>query len=72
MQATCEAPGVIEPGRLYTAAEVKARLRIGPKVWKELRDAGLPVAYRGRHAFVMGDDIISALRATKTAGVATA
>ncbi len=57
-----ELPGVIEPGRLYTADEARRRLRLGEKTWRELRRKGLPVSYRGRNAFVLGDDLIAALR----------
>jgi hypothetical protein len=55
-------PGVIEPGNLYLVGEARRRLRIGQKTWKDLRDAGLPVRYIGRHAFVLGDDLVEALK----------
>ena len=53
-----ESPGVIEPGRLYTAEEVKQRLRLGPKAWRELKRDGLRVVGRGRQCYVLGDDVI--------------
>lgn len=62
-----QSPGVIQPGCLYSAAEVRQRLRISAKTWKQLRDAGLPVRYIGRQAFVSSDDLIEALRPQREA-----
>ena len=56
--SAAEAPGVIEPGRLYVASEARQRLRIGRLGWKRLREAGLPVVYQGRQAYVFGDDLL--------------
>jgi len=55
-------PEVIEPGRLYSKAEVNQRLRIGPKGWQALRRSGLPVARLGRGSFVFADDLLAAIR----------
>lgn len=56
--STVETPGIIEPGKLYVAEEARQRLRMGRKAWKELRDAGLRVIYKGRQAYVFGDDLL--------------
>jgi len=52
-------PGVIEPGRLYLAAEARSRLRIGDWSWRRMRREGLEVIYVGQRAFVFGDDLLS-------------
>ena len=54
-----DAPGVIDPGRLYTVRECRRRLGLGDKSWKQLRRAGLPVVYRGRRAYVFADDLLA-------------
>ncbi len=56
--STNDTPGVIEPGRLYTAQEARQRLRLGAASWRELRRAGLRVTYRGRQAYVLADDLL--------------
>ncbi len=60
MQAV-DSPGVIEPGRLYTVAEARQRLRLGEIAWRALKREGLRVRHRGRCAYVMADDLIEAL-----------
>jgi hypothetical protein len=58
-------PGLIEPGCIVLASEARRCLRLGPKAWKGLRDAGLPIRYVGRQAFVLSDDLIEALKPEK-------
>jgi len=55
-------PEVIEPGRLYSKAEVDQRLGLGPKGWQVLRRSGLPVVRLGRGSFVFSDDLLAAIR----------
>jgi len=55
-------PQVIEPGRLYSKAEINQRLRIGTKGWQALRRSGLPVVRLGRGSFVFSDDLLAAIR----------
>lgn len=55
-------PEIIEPGRLYSKAEVNQRLRIGPKGWQALRRSGLPIVRLGRGSFVFADDLLEAIR----------
>lgn len=59
-------PEIIEPGRLYSKAEVDQRLRIGPKGWQALRRSGLPVVRLGRGSFVFSDDLLAAIRRQHT------
>ena len=54
--------GMIVAGALYTADEVRGRLRLGTWAWRAMRRAGLPVIYRGRQAFVLGDDVLAFFR----------
>ena len=61
--STVDVPGIIEPGRLYTAIEARSRLRMGLATWKQLRADGLPVVRRGRQAYVFGDDLLRMFRA---------
>ena len=56
------APGVIEPGNLYLVDEVRQRLRVGDKAWKQMRRDGLRVTYAGRRAYVLGDELIRFFR----------
>jgi hypothetical protein len=66
-----KSPGIIEPGCLYSADEARCRLRIGSKTWKDLRNRGLPVRFvGGRHAYVLGDDLIEALKPRREASLA--
>jgi hypothetical protein len=58
-QSTAE---MIEPGRVYSKAEVSRRLRLGVKGWESLRQAGLQTIRIGRGSFVFSDDVIAALR----------
>lgn len=57
-----EAPGVIEPGRLYLSSEVRSRLRLGDHAFRMLRRAGLPVIYSGNQSYLLGDDVIAHFR----------
>lgn len=61
MDAT-DAPGVIEPGRLYVVIEARRRLRLGKPAWKKLLSHGLPVIHKGRQAYVFGDDLLRVFR----------
>lgn len=61
MSLVDNATGVIEPGRLYTAAEAKRRLKLGPKTWRDLKRDGMKIVSRGRHQFVTGDELIRVL-----------
>jgi hypothetical protein len=58
-----DVPGVIEPGRLYTATEARQRLRLGDGTWRELKREGLRVRRIGRCCYVLGDDLIALLGA---------
>lgn len=53
---------VIEPGRLYSKAEVSHRLRLGPKSWQALVRSGLPIIRIGKGSFVFADDLLAAIR----------
>jgi len=55
-------PEVIEPGRLYSKAEVSQRLRLGSKSWQALVRSGLPVIRIGKGSFVFADDLLAAIR----------
>lgn len=55
-------PEVIEPGRLYSKAEVSQRLRLGPKSWQALVRSGLPIVRIGKGSFVFADDLLAAIR----------
>jgi hypothetical protein len=47
---------------LYTAAEVRRRLRLGAWAWRQLSRSGLPVIRTGGRVFVYGADLIGHLR----------
>lgn len=53
---------VIEPGRLYSTAEARSRLRLGPVAWRTLVRSGLPVSRVGKVSYVLADDLIEAIR----------
>lgn len=55
-------PEVIEPGRLYSTAEARSRLRLGPVAWRSLVRSGLPVSRIGKVSYVLADDLIEAIR----------
>lgn len=54
-----DAPGVIEPGRLYVATEARARLRMGMTTWRQLVRRGLRVVRVGNQRYVRGDDLLN-------------
>ena len=54
--ATTDAPGVIEPGTLYSLAELKKRTRLGDWAIRQARKAGLRVRTIGNARFVFGAD----------------
>ena len=58
--------GVIEPGCLYLASEVRSRLRLGAHAFRTLRRGGLPVIYCGRQSYLLGDDVIAHFQSLKT------
>lgn len=49
-------PGEIRRDSVYSLDEIRQRLRIGSKGIRTMREAGLPVRYAGRAAFVAGTD----------------
>lgn len=55
---TSDPSGVIEPGRLYLAEDVRRRLRNGDWGWRQMRRDGLRVIYQGKRSYVFGDDIL--------------
>lgn len=55
------APGVIEPDRLYTAKELRARLGIGINFLRQQRRRGLRVVAAGNQRCVLGRDLIEHL-----------
>lgn len=57
-----DTPEVIEPGRLYSKAEVSHRLRLGSKSWQELVRSGLRVIRLGKGSFVFSDDLLATIR----------
>lgn len=59
---THEVSGVIEPGNLYLADEVRRRLQLGDWAWRQVRRQGLRVTRQGRNAYVLGDDLIAFFR----------
>ena len=59
-------PEVIEPGRLYSKAEVSQRLRLGTKSWQALARSGLPVIRIGKGSFVFADDLLAAIKRQQT------
>lgn len=61
------APGVIDPGRLYSKAEIYNRFGLGPKSWRSLIDEGLPTTRVGKSTFVFADDFLAAIRKCKEA-----
>jgi hypothetical protein len=62
---TTDVPFLIEPGVLYLASEARRRLRIGDWAWREMRRDGLNVIYRGKQAYVFGDDVLAFFREQK-------
>jgi hypothetical protein len=58
MATTVDAPGVIEPGHLYTVAEARERLRAGNTTWQRIRERGLRITRIGGKSYVLGDDLI--------------
>ncbi len=55
-------PGFVMPEALYTIEEVKARLRMGNKTWRQLRRRGVEVIRFGRRHYIMGSMVIEALK----------
>lgn len=56
------APGVIQAGTVYLAAEARSRLQIGDWGWRQMRRAGLPTVRQGNRVYVLGDDLIAFFR----------
>lgn len=54
-------PGFIVPEALYTAEEVRARLRMGIKGWSNFRREGLKIIRFGRRDYVLGSAVIEAM-----------
>jgi hypothetical protein len=54
-----ESRGVIKPGHLYQAAELRRQLGFGDWTWRKMRRAGLPIVYQGSRAYVLADDVIA-------------
>ena len=65
--ATADVPGTIEPGILYIVNEAKERLRAGPTTWAKLCERGLRIHKVGVKSYVLGDDLIQAVRQEGTA-----
>lgn len=57
-----QTPEVIEPGRLYSKAEVSRRLRLGQKSWQALVRSGLSVVRLGKGSFVFSDDLLATIK----------
>lgn len=57
-----DAPGVIEPGRLYLAKEARQRLKIGDKTWRDLKAQGLETVRVGKQIYVFSDDLLRLFR----------
>lgn len=55
-------PEVIEPGRLYSTAEARTRLRLGPVAWRTLIRSGLEVVRLGKGSYVFAADLLAAVR----------
>ena len=51
-------PGFIVPEALYTVEEVKARLRMGAKVWSQFRRKGAKAIRFGRRNYILGSSVI--------------
>ncbi len=56
-------PGCVSADTLYTLAEIRDRLRLGPQAMREARRAGLVVRRIGRRGYVLGRDLIRFLDA---------
>ncbi len=54
-------PGCITPEALYTAEEVRARLRMGRRTWRQLCRKGLKPIRFGRRDYVLGASVIETL-----------
>ena len=61
-------PEIVEPGRVYSKAEISRRLKLGPKGWDTLRQAGLQTVRIGRGSFVFSDDLLQAIRRQQQGG----
>ena len=59
-----DAPGVVEAGALYTAAEIMRRLQLTKSGFRALRRRGLPVTYLAgsMRPVVLVDDLIALAR----------
>ena len=51
--------GEIRADGMYTLAEIRARLGLGPYALREARRRGLPVRKIGRRSYVLGKDILA-------------
>lgn len=61
--STAEASGVVRPGsiaegELYTLAELRKRLDLGPYALRPARKKGLPVLRIGRKDYIRGLDLV--------------
>lgn len=59
-----EAPGMIEPGNLYSLTECRARLGLGGRSWRALL-AELTLIRRGNCKFILGSNVIAVLAGRK-------
>ena len=68
VSATNATTGIIRPDELYTAAEVRKRLKLGSWQWRKLRERGFPLIRRGKTVLVYGADAIAYFRNGKSEG----
>jgi len=54
-----ETPGCIEPGVLYTLAELSVRLHLGSWALRRARRSGLKVLRAHGRSFILGSDFIA-------------
>lgn len=57
-------PGVIRADEVYSAFELRRRIKLGDHIWRQVRRE-LPIINIGRKQYIIGSDFIEWLRAQK-------
>ncbi len=62
VEASADAPGVIDGTAIYTLGEFQDRLKLGQHAMRQARRAGLPVRRVGRRGYILGSDALEFFR----------
>lgn len=72
MSRTVTPPGEIVPANLYEAGEIRKRMKLSERRWRDLLRGGLRMTRLGRAVLVKGSDLLTAIEQSRTSDHAAA